>query len=120
MFAVIKTGGKQYRVGEGDVLRVESLPVAEGDTVEFDQVLMIDDGGRLEVGTPFVEGRLVTATVRRHGRYPKIRVIKFRRRKHYMRRLGHRQNFTEVQVTGLSAGPIHCEASDSGTQEIGR
>ncbi|OOZ41354.1 50S ribosomal protein L21 [Solemya pervernicosa gill symbiont] len=103
MHAVIKTGGKQYRVAEGDKLRVETLPVEEGSSVEFDQVLMISDGDDIKIGTPVVEGGKVTATVTAHGRGKKIEIIKFRRRKHHRKQMGHRQNYTEVEITGISA-----------------
>jgi len=103
MHAVIKTGGKQYRVAEGDKLRIETLPAEEGSTVEFDQVLMISNGDDIKIGTPVVEGGKVTATVKAHGRGKKIEIIKFRRRKHHRKQMGHRQNYTEVEITGISA-----------------
>jgi large subunit ribosomal protein L21 len=102
MYAVIKTGGKQYRVSEGDTLRVETLDANEGDSVDFDQVLMVGEGKDVKIGAPLLEGRKVTATVKAHGRGKKIEIIKFRRRKHHMKRMGHRQNFTEVEITGIS------------------
>ena len=104
MYAVIKTGGKQYRVSKGDTLRVETLAADEGAAVEFDSVLMVADGDDIKVGTPFVSGGKVTATVKGHGRGEKIEVIKFRRRKHFDKKTGHRQNYTEVEITGISAG----------------
>ena len=104
MYAVIVTGGKQYRVEEGEVLRVERLGADEGATVEFDRVLMVGEGADVTVGTPVVDGAKVSATVRAHGRGDKVNIIKFRRRKHYMRRQGHRQNYTEIEVTGIAAG----------------
>ncbi len=102
MYAVIVSGGKQHRVSEGDVLRVESLPVEEGATVELDKVLMIADGDDIKIGTPYVEGGKVTATVKAHGRGKKIKIIKFRRRKHSRKQMGHRQNYTELQITGIA------------------
>ncbi len=102
MYAVIQTGGKQYRVKEGEYLKVESLPAAAGDQVEFDQVLLIQTDAGVKVGRPFIEGGKVTATIKAHGRHKKVNIIKFRRRKHYMKRQGHRQNFTEIQITGIS------------------
>ncbi|MEP7186218.1 MAG: 50S ribosomal protein L21 [Rhodanobacter sp.] len=102
-YAVIKTGGKQYRVMQGDVLRVELLTAEEGATVSFDQVLMVGSGESVTVGAPIVEGASVSATVRKHGRADKIRIIKFRRRKHYKRQQGHRQHFTEIEITGITA-----------------
>ncbi len=102
MYAVIKTGGKQYRVSQGDTLRLETLDANAGDSVEFDQVLMLGEGSDVKIGTPFVEGGKVTATVKSHGRGKKVEIIKFRRRKHHMKRMGHRQNYTEVEITGIS------------------
>ncbi|HZX71025.1 MAG TPA: 50S ribosomal protein L21 [Rhodanobacter sp.] len=102
-YAVIKTGGKQYRVQQGDVLRVELLTADEGATVSFDQVLLVGTGETITVGAPVVEGATVSATVRQHGRADKIRIIKFRRRKHYKRQQGHRQHFTEIEITGINA-----------------
>ncbi len=102
MYAVIKTGGKQYRVSEGDTLRVEKLDTSAGETIEFDQVLAVGEGADLKVGTPFVAGGKVTATVREQGRGKKVEIIKFRRRKHHMKRMGHRQSYTELEITGIS------------------
>ena len=102
MYAVIKTGGKQYRVAQGDTLRVETLNAGEGDSVEFDQVLMVGEGEDVKIGTPLLDGSKVTATVKSHGRAKKVEIIKFRRRKHHMKRMGHRQNYTEVEITGIS------------------
>jgi len=102
MYAVIKTGGKQYRVSQGDTLKVEKLDAGEGDSVEFDQVLMVGEGEDVKIGTPYVEGSRVSARVKAQGRGPKIEIIKFRRRKHHMKRMGHRQDYTEVEITGIS------------------
>ncbi len=102
MYAVIATGGKQYRVSEGDKLRVEQLDVPEGGTVDFSEPLLVVDGERVAVGAPSVAGAKVTATVVAHGRGPKIRIIKFRRRKHYRKETGHRQNYTELMITGVT------------------
>jgi large subunit ribosomal protein L21 len=102
MYAVIKTGGKQYRVAQGDTLKVEKLEAGEGDSVEFDQVLMVGEGEDVKIGTPYVEGSRVTATVKGHGRGDKVEIIKFRRRKHHMKRAGHRQDYTELEITGIS------------------
>jgi large subunit ribosomal protein L21 len=104
MHAVIKTGGKQYRVAQGDKLHVESLTVAPGDDVEFSEVLLVCDGESISVGTPFVEGAKVTATVVENGRGPKIEIIKFKRRKQYRRKMGHRQNYTCVEIKDIVAG----------------
>ncbi|MCI0511102.1 LSU ribosomal protein L21P [Chromohalobacter marismortui] len=103
MYAVIKSGGKQYRVQEGQTLKLEKLEVATGDTLELDQVLLVADDDDVKVGAPLVEGAKVTAEVVSHGRGEKVKIIKFRRRKHQMRRQGHRQWFTEVKITGISA-----------------
>lgn len=102
-YAVIKTGGKQYRVQQGDILRVELLDAEEGAAVSFDQVLLVCEGESITVGAPTVAGAAVSATVRKHGRADKVRIIKFRRRKHYKRQQGHRQHFTEVEITGINA-----------------
>lgn len=104
MYAVFATGGKQYRASEGDVLRVEKLEAEEGASVDFDRVLMVADGDDVKVGTPVLEGGRVTAEVQSHGRGEKIRIIKFRRRKHYRKTQGHRQAYTEIRVTGIKAG----------------
>ncbi len=103
MYAVIKTGGKQYRVSQGDKLRVEKLDVAEGDDVELGEVLMVVDGDDVKIGAPLLDGGKVTAQVRAHGRADKVEIIKFRRRKHHMKRQGHRQAFTELEITGITA-----------------
>ncbi|MEY4210784.1 MAG: ribosomal protein [Pseudomonadota bacterium] len=103
MYAVIQTGGKQYRVAEGTTLKIEKLELGAGDSVEFDKVLMVQAGDSTKVGTPYVAGSKVTATVISQGRHAKVRIIKFRRRKHHMKKQGHRQYYTEVQITGISA-----------------
>ncbi len=103
MYAVIVTGGKQYRVSQGDRLRVEKLDAAEGDSVELGQVLMVVDGADVKIGAPVLDGGKVTAQVKSQGRGDKVEIIKFRRRKHHMKRQGHRQAFTELEITGISA-----------------
>jgi large subunit ribosomal protein L21 len=103
MYAVIVSGGKQYRVSQGDTLRVEKLDAAEGDSVELDRVLMVVDGADVKIGAPVLEGGKVTAQVKAHGRGDKVEIIKFRRRKHHLKRQGHRQAFTELEITGISA-----------------
>ena len=103
MYAVVKTGGKQYRVAKGDKLRVESIKAAEGDEIQLPEVLMISEGDNVTVGKPLIEGASVSATVKAHGRGKKIEIVKFRRRKHYRRQAGHRQNYTELEITGISA-----------------
>lgn len=102
MYAVIKTGGKQYRVASGAELKVESLVGEVGSTVSFSEVLMVGEGEAIKVGTPFVAGATVTAEVVAHGRGEKIRIIKHRRRKHYHKEQGHRQNFTSVKITAIN------------------
>jgi large subunit ribosomal protein L21 len=97
------TGGKQYRVSQGDKLKVEKLDVAEGDNIELDQVLMVVDGDNIKIGAPVLDGGKVTAQVKTHGRGDKVDIIKFRRRKHHMKRQGHRQAFTELEITGITA-----------------
>jgi large subunit ribosomal protein L21 len=101
MYAVIESGGKQHRVTEGETLKLEKIEAATGDTIEFDQVLMLG-GSDIKIGTPLVEGGKVTAEVVSHGRHAKIKIVKFNRRKHYRRETGHRQWFTEVKITGIS------------------
>ena len=102
MYAVIQTGGKQYRVQEGTYLKIEKLELGIGDSVEFDKVLMVQTDDDIKIGAPLVQGGKVTATVLSQGRHDKIKIIKFRRRKHHMKQMGHRQYYTEVQITGIS------------------
>ena len=102
MFAVIESGGKQHRVEEGEILRLEKLAAGPGETVTFDRVLLIAQGDDIKVGKPFVDGGEVTAEVVGEGRGEKITVIKFKRRKNYHRKQGHRQSYTKVRVTGIS------------------
>ena len=104
MYAVVQTGGKQYRVSEGLSLKVEKIDAEEGASVELDKVLMVADGDNITVGAPYVDGGKVTATVKGHGRAKKVHILKFKRRKHHMKRQGHRQHYTEIEVTGISAG----------------
>ena len=102
MYAVIVSGGKQHRVVEGETLRLEKLDVATGETVDFDKVLMVGEGENVKVGAPYVDGGKVSAEVVSHGRGEKVRIIKFRRRKHHRKQQGHRQWYTEVKITGIS------------------
>lgn len=104
MYAVIKTGGKQYRVSAGEKVRVETLDAAVGSEVVLDQVLMVADGDKITLGKPLLAGAAVKATVVAHGRGDKVRIFKHRRRKHYQKHAGHRQNYTEIQISGISAG----------------
>ncbi len=102
MYAVIKTGGKQYRVAKGEILKVEKLDVAAGESLDISDVLLIANGEELKVGAPVIEGAKVTAEVISHGRGPKIRIIKFKRRKHHLKQMGHRQWFTELKITDIA------------------
>ena len=102
MYAVFKTGGKQYRASQGDRLRVEKLDAEVGDSVEFDQILLVGEGSDVQVGAPLVEGGKVEAKVTAQGRGKKVEVIKFKRRKNYKRQHGHRQHYTEVEITSIS------------------
>lgn len=101
MYAVIKTGGKQYKVATGEKLSIESLEAEAGKTVSFDEVLLVANGDKITVGAPMVKGASVKAEVLAHGRGDKIRIIKHRRRKHYHKEQGHRQNFTQVKITEI-------------------
>lgn len=101
-FAVIKTGGKQYRVAEGETLNVEKLPLEESQECIFDEVLMIGNGGNVQVGQPFVTGAKVKATVIKQFRDDKVKVLKFKRRKHYLRINGHRQYLTQVKIEQIA------------------
>lgn len=103
MYAVIVTGGKQYRVAEGQKLRVEKLESQEGQVIEFNKVLMTGAGESVQVGAPYIKGGVVTAKVVSHGRGKKIRIIKFRRRKNSRKQMGHRQDFTEVKIEAIKA-----------------
>ena len=103
MYAVIKTGGKQYKVSAGEKIKVEQIAADVGQEIVIDQVLAVGEGSTMKVGTPLVLGSTVTVTVVSHGRHDKVRIFKMRRRKHYQKRQGHRQNFTELQI-GVIAG----------------
>ncbi len=103
MYAVIKTGGKQYRVAAGEKIKVEQMPADVGAEITLDQVLMVGEGESVKVGTPTVAGAKVTAKVLAHGRGPKVKIFKMRRRKHYQKHQGHRQNYTEIQISEISA-----------------
>ncbi|MDH4165182.1 MAG: 50S ribosomal protein L21 [Gammaproteobacteria bacterium] len=103
MYAVIATGGKQYRVAEGDVVRIEKLAAELGAAVEFDKVLLVGSGIDVKVGAPLVAGCKVSGVVHKHGKGEKKAIVKFRRRKHYLRQGTHRQFFTDVKITGIQA-----------------
>ncbi len=102
MYAVIKTGGKQYRVAVGQTLKVESLPIEQGQLIDFTEVLLVANGEAITVGQPLVAGAVVKATVVEHGRGEKIRIIKFRRRKHSRKHMGHRQNYTAIKIESIN------------------
>ncbi len=103
MYAVIATGGKQYKVTKGETLRVEKLAGEEGDSVKLDKVLMVADGDKLSVGSPTLDKASVTATIKAQGRGDKVEIVKFRRRKHSRTQAGHRQSYTEIEVTDIKA-----------------
>jgi large subunit ribosomal protein L21 len=103
MYAVIRTGGKQYRIQVGEKLKVEQIEAQSGSELILDQVLMIADGEKISMGNPLVDGATVSATVLGQGRHDKIRIFKMRRRKHYQKHQGHRQNYTEIQITGIAS-----------------
>ncbi|MDY0013506.1 MAG: 50S ribosomal protein L21 [Rhodocyclaceae bacterium] len=103
MYAVIKTGGKQYRVSAGNKIKVEQIPADVGSEITIDQVLMVGEGESVKIGSPVVAGAAVKATVLSHGRHDKIKIFKMRRRKHYQKHQGHRQNYTEIRIETISA-----------------
>jgi large subunit ribosomal protein L21 len=103
MYAVIKTGGKQYKVAAGEKIKIEQIAVDVGQEITIDQILAVGNGADLKIGTPLVAGASVVATVVAHGRHDKVRIFKMRRRKHYQKRQGHRQNFTEIQIGAVNA-----------------
>lgn len=101
MYAVIANGGKQYKVTQGQVIKLETINADAGNVVEFDQILLLADGENITTGAPFLKNVKVTAEVLSHGRHDKINIIKFHRRKHHMKRMGHRQNYTQVKITDI-------------------
>ena len=103
MYAVIKTGGKQYRVIKGETLKIETVAGEVGSAIVLDKVLMVGDGDKLNVGKPLLTGATVTATIVSNGRHDKVKIFKMRRRKHYQKHQGHRQNYTEIRIDGISA-----------------
>jgi large subunit ribosomal protein L21 len=118
MYAVIKTGGKQYKVSAGEKLRVEQLAVEVGAQVVIDQVLAVGSGEQLAIGSPLVSGATVSATVLSHGRGDKVRIFKMRRRKHYQKRQGHRQNYTELFIGTIASelGSVSADAPATAAQ----
>jgi len=103
MYAVIVSGGKQYRLQEGETVKLEKIEAEIGSSINFDQILLVADGENVKIGQPVVEGAKVTAEILSQGRRKKIKILKFKRRKHHMKQMGHRQWFTEVKITGISA-----------------
>ncbi len=103
MYAVIKTGGKQYRVIQGETLKIETVTGDVGGAIVLDQVLMVGNGDKVSVGKPLLSGASVKATIVAHGRHDKVSIFKMRRRKHYQKHQGHRQNYTEIRIDGISA-----------------
>ena len=103
MYAVIKTGGKQYRVAAGEKLKIEQIPADIGAEISLDQILMVGEGETVKIGTPLLSGASVKATVLAQGRHKKVSIFKMRRRKHYQKHQGHRQNYTEIRIDGISA-----------------
>jgi large subunit ribosomal protein L21 len=103
MYAVIKSGGKQYKVEKGDKLKVEKIDTEAGNNIDISDVLMLVDGDNVKIGTPLVKGAKVSATVENHGRGRKIKIVKFRRRKHHRKQMGHRQAYTEISITDIAA-----------------
>ncbi len=104
MYAVFATGGHQYRAVPGEVIRVEKIDADVGAALTLDQVFMTGDGEDIQLGAPMLKGATVSATVRGHGRHDKIMIVKFRRRKHHRKQMGHRQHYTEIEITGISNG----------------
>lgn len=102
MYAVVKTGGKQYRVSAGQKLKVEQIPAEVGAEITLDQVLMVGEGESVKVGAPLVAGASVKCTVVSHGRHDKVKIFKMRRRKHYQKHQGHRQNYTELRIDAIA------------------
>ncbi|PCI43686.1 MAG: 50S ribosomal protein L21 [Moraxellaceae bacterium] len=103
MYAVFESGGKQHRVAEGDVLKLELIDIEPGKTIDFDKVLLVNSGDDVKVGAPYLDGGKVSGEVVTHGRHKKVTIIKFHRRKHHRKQMGHRQWYTEVKITGISA-----------------
>jgi large subunit ribosomal protein L21 len=118
MYAVIASGGKQYRVAAGDIIKIEKLVIQPGDIVEFDKVLMLADGENIQIGTPYLENVKIKGEVLNHGRHKKVNILKFRRRKHHMKQMGHRQNFTEVKITEFGSKEITPKKSTSKKETI--
>lgn len=117
MYAVFRSGGKQYKASKGDRLRIEKLTAEEGASVQFDEVLLVGVGAKVAVGTPLVKGGKVKAKVINQGRANKVEVIKFKRRQNYLRHKGHRQHYTEVEITGINGAPRAKKAAADDSEE---
>ncbi len=102
MYAVIVSGGKQYRVSEGQTVKLEKIEAETGASIDFDKVLLVADGDKINIGQPVVAGAKVSAEIIAQGRHKKVKILKFKRRKHHMKQMGHRQWFTEVKITGIN------------------
>lgn len=102
MYAVVKTGGKQYRVSAGEKLKIEQIAAAVGQEIQLEEVLLVADGDAIQMGAPLIAGARVTAKVLKHGRGDKVHIYKMRRRKHYRKSQGHRQNYTEIEILGIA------------------
>ncbi len=118
MYAVIKTGGKQYKVSAGDKIKVEQIPADIGADIQIDQVLAVGSGDQISIGAPLVGGATVSATVLSQGRHKKVRIFKMRRRKHYQRHQGHRQNYTELFIAQIASdlGTVKAEPKRQGVE----
>jgi len=103
MYAVFQSGGKQHRVSEGQTIKLEKIESETGASIDFDKILLVADGEKVTIGQPYVAGAKISAEVVAHGRGKKVKIIKFKRRKHHMKQMGHRQWFTEVKITGINA-----------------
>ena len=118
MYAVFSTGGKQYRASIGDMIKVEKLEAEKGATIELSSVLLLGEGEDIKIGTPFLKGGKITARVVDHGRGEKIKVIKFKRRKNYMKKIGHRQYFTTLEITGIDSTCSTPEQNQAGEAQV--
>ncbi len=119
MYAVFRTGGKQYRAVPGEVIRVEKIDAEVGAKVEIGEVLLLGTGEDIQIGAPFIDGGKVLATVRSHGRADKVTIIKFRRRKHYRKQQGHRQYYTEIEITDIGGQSQDKAASKKSAKPAG-
>jgi large subunit ribosomal protein L21 len=117
MYAVIASGGKQYKVAEGQILKLEKIAVDTGREIEFDQILLLADEDNIKMGMPYLKDVRVKAEIVAHGRGKKIHVIKFRRRKHHLKRQGHRQGYTQVKIIGIEAGKKTSQKSGENSEE---